>query len=119
MEQDDATVLQDGDTFPKGLHGHEHPSQPGRQMTLKTIADVNRKAKDNIFSSAADIVGEIMVDLTTSLIPDQCQTMLLEQPTGYVRRCDQRSQLPSSLISGTFQRIFCKITSGWTLELAT
>lgn len=55
-----ATVLQKGNTFTPGLHDHAHQAEPGKQKNYEIVADVKRKASEDVFRSASAIVEEVM-----------------------------------------------------------
>ncbi|KAK8375337.1 hypothetical protein O3P69_008302 [Scylla paramamosain] len=65
-----ATVLQKGNTFTPGLHDHAHQAEPGKQKNYEILADVKRKASEDVFRSASAIVEEVMTSQLQSTDPE-------------------------------------------------
>ena len=63
-----ATVLQDGDTFTRGLHPHVHPADPTTAVKARVTAKVKTAAvqKKNVFTPASDLVEEAIADEDTA-----------------------------------------------------
>ena len=59
-----ATLLQDGDTFIRGLHPHVNPADPTTAAKARTTAKVKTAAaeKKNIFIPASALVQEAIAD---------------------------------------------------------
>eukprot|EP00794_Sanderia_malayensis_P000471 gene471-biopygen827 len=56
-----ATVLQDDESFSRGVQIHCHPGKPGVSLTKKIVAEVKKTAVSNVFQSAGNIVEDIFV----------------------------------------------------------
>ena len=73
----------DGEFFPSATI-HNHPSEEGAAIAAKVAAAVKRKAMEDIFRPAADIVEEILVDEL-----DSAPCPALKKPC-YMVRCANR-----------------------------
>eukprot|EP00794_Sanderia_malayensis_P017333 gene17332-biopygen14905 len=55
-----ASIQQDGQTFRRGYQPHCHLGKPGIALTSKMYVDIKRKATDDVFKSASNIVENVI-----------------------------------------------------------
>eukprot|EP00794_Sanderia_malayensis_P015371 gene15371-biopygen12796 len=55
-----ASIQQDGQTFRRGHQPHCHLGKPGIALTSKMYVDIKRKATDDVFKSASNIVENVI-----------------------------------------------------------
>ena len=55
-----AGVTQTGQEYTRTAYGHDHPAQPGIAERIRKTKAIHQKAKENVFTSAANIMEEVM-----------------------------------------------------------
>lgn len=109
-----ATVVQNCDNFKNGPSAHNHPAKPGIGTAVKIIAEVKARAKNEVFTSAATIVQDVLQARVNESEPDNSRPdveKLIRWANRAREKCDQN--IPSTLnISGWTMRLF-PITSTW------
>ena len=55
-----AGVTQTGQEYTRTAYGHDHPAQPGTAERIRKTKAIHQKAKENVFTSAANIMEEVM-----------------------------------------------------------
>ena len=54
-------VNQVGQQYTRTPYGHDHPAQPGIAERIRMTKNIHKKAKENIFTSAAALVEDVML----------------------------------------------------------
>lgn len=55
-----ASVLQSGDEFKRGVHSDLHPGVPGQESVARVYSTIKKKAAENVFDPAGEIVEEAL-----------------------------------------------------------